>query len=63
MNETTADERVIVSAQVDVATRDELERLAREGHRSLSGQIRMALASHLAERDQQEEATYAAPRP
>jgi TraY domain len=37
----------IVSAQVSTATRIQLERLARESERSLSGEVRLALREHL----------------
>jgi predicted transcriptional regulator len=40
--------RTIVSAQVEADTRAALERLAREGDRTLSAQVRRALAEHLA---------------
>ena len=41
-------EYAIVSAQVPVETRLELERLARVNYRSLSGEIRAALTAHVA---------------
>jgi predicted transcriptional regulator len=37
----------IISAQIPTTTRDELERLAREADRSLSAEVRRALAAHL----------------
>jgi hypothetical protein len=40
----------LVSAFVDQRMRAALERAAREGERSLSGEVRLALRSHLAER-------------
>ena len=40
-------ESVIVSAQVPAAARLELERLARAGYRTLSAEIRIAVAEHL----------------
>jgi hypothetical protein len=38
---------VIVSAQVDEETREELRRRAEKGDRSLSAEIRRALVEHL----------------
>ena len=46
-NETTS-ARATVSAQVRPELRAELERLAREGDRSLSAEVRRAIAEHLA---------------
>ncbi len=43
----TLTEKVVVSAAVDVEQREELERLAREGDRTLSQQVRMAVREHL----------------
>ena len=42
-----AADRVIISAQVATAQRDELARLAQEADRSLSAEIRRALAAHV----------------
>jgi len=39
--------KVIISSQVDVTVRDELERLAREADRTLSAEVRRALTEHL----------------
>ncbi len=47
MMTTLAPGKTIVSAQVDEVLRDDLLKLAREGDRSLSGEIRRALTSHL----------------
>lgn len=47
--------RTIVSAQVEADTRAELERLAREGDRTLSAEVRRAIAEHLARAEQKEE--------
>jgi predicted transcriptional regulator len=49
--------RTIVSAQVEADTRAALERLAREGDRSLSAQVRRALAEHLARANDETEGT------
>lgn len=50
----TLDEpKVIVSAAVEAAQRDELERLARSAERTLSQEIRLAIREHL-ERDHEE---------
>jgi hypothetical protein len=37
-----------LSATVDVATKAELEELARRNHRSLSAEVRVAVGGHLA---------------
>ena len=42
--------KVVVSAAVDREQRQQLERLAREGDRTLSQQVRVALREYLAER-------------
>ena len=55
MNTTTHKATVVLSAQVPVDVKNELERLAREGDRSLSAEIRRGLLRHLAERDDTEE--------
>ena len=50
--------KTIISAQVAIPVRDELARLAEAADRSLSGEIRRALAEHLArelERAKQQE--------
>jgi hypothetical protein len=49
------EKRSFVSAQVPPATRAALQRLAREGDRSLSAQVRRALAEHLARADDEKE--------
>ena len=53
MSKQTDVRRRIVSAQVDPALAWRLERIAAEGERSLSGEIRKALKAHVR---QQEEA-------
>jgi hypothetical protein len=53
MRATLTEHKVVVSA-VEPAQREELERLAAEGDRTLSQEIRRALARHLA-RDHDEE--------
>ena len=53
MSKQTDVRRRIVSAQVDPALAWRLERLAAEGERSLSGEVRRALREHVR---QQEEA-------
>lgn len=40
-------ERVIISAQVDASLRDQLERLDNEGDRTLSAEVRRAIAEHV----------------
>ena len=57
---TAASGTTIVSAQVPVEVKNELERLAREGDRSLSAEVRRAVTRHL-ERDK--EATLETSRP
>ena len=47
MTTTLAPGRVIVSAMLDEAQRDHLLRLAREGDRSLSAELRRAVTAHL----------------
>lgn len=47
MATTLAPGKTIVSSMIDKTQRDELLRLAREGDRSLSSEIRRALANHL----------------
>ena len=47
MRATLAELKVVVSAAVDAEQREELERLAREGDRTLSQQVRMAVREHL----------------
>ena len=47
--------KVIVSSAVDREERDELERLARDGDRTLSQEIRRALRRHIeSERDDEQ---------
>jgi hypothetical protein len=43
----TKDATTIVSAQIAAALRAALEQRAQEGYRSVSAEIRMALAEHL----------------
>jgi hypothetical protein len=51
----TSDEpRVVVSAQMPMALRVELERRAREGDRTLSAQLRRAIAKHLGHEDDED---------
>jgi len=45
--ETETPDKCIVSTYVDQAQRDRLERLAAEGDRSLSAEIRRAVTAHL----------------
>ena len=59
---TAIPEKTSLTAWVDREQRDELLRLARTADRSLSAEVRRAVTRYL-ERDQQEEATHAAPRP
>ena len=47
MTTTLAQGKVIVSAMLDEAQRDHLLRLAREGDRSLSAELRRAVTAHL----------------
>jgi hypothetical protein len=49
--------RVVVSSQVTEDVRAELERRARTGDRSLSAEIRRAIARHLADHMHEEEET------
>jgi Ribbon-helix-helix protein, copG family len=44
---TFAENKVVVSAAVEPEQREELERLAREGDRTLSQQVRIAVREHL----------------
>jgi hypothetical protein len=53
--ETTAD-KVIISAEIRTEMRDELLRRAVLADRSLSAQIRRAIAEHLGHDDNEEEA-------
>jgi predicted transcriptional regulator len=41
-------EKQVVSAQIDKEARDELVRLAHEADRTLSAEVRRAIAEHLA---------------
>jgi uncharacterized protein with von Willebrand factor type A (vWA) domain len=47
MTTTLAPGKVIVSAVIDETQREELLRLAREADRSLSAEVRRAVAAHL----------------
>ncbi len=47
MTTTLAPGKTIVSSMIDKTQREELLKLAREGDRSLSGEIRRALTHHL----------------
>lgn len=51
----TLDPKVVVSAAVERDQREELERLAREGDRTLSQQVRLALREYLARQTAEEE--------
>ena len=51
----TTEARATVSAQVPPALRAELERLAREGDRTLSAEVRRAIAEHLAHAEKEGE--------
>ena len=44
---TTPEEKTIVSAQIPVALRVGLEKLAADGDRTLSAEVRRALSAHL----------------
>jgi hypothetical protein len=48
MRPTLSEPRVVVSSSVAPEQREELERLAREGDRTLSQQVRIAIREHLA---------------
>ena len=48
MRATLSEPKVVVSAAVEPEQRQELERLAREGDRTLSQQVRIAVREHLA---------------
>jgi hypothetical protein len=48
-------EKAVVSAQITLAQRDELERLAADADRTLSAEIRRAVAEHLARERKLEE--------
>ena len=47
MSRTAVDEKVIISAAVTESIRAELKRRAREADRTLSGEVRRALARYL----------------
>ena len=49
-----AEPSAIVSAQVDLETRDELRRRAREADRTVSAEIRRMLVEYLARDDEEE---------
>ena len=50
-----AEGKVIISAQVATGQRDQLARLAQEADRSLSAEIRRALAAHVERGSENEE--------
>lgn len=50
MMATLAERKVVVSGTVAPSQREELERLAREGDRTLSQQVRLAVREHLERR-------------
>ena len=50
MRTTHTEPKVVVSVAVEPALREELERLAREGDRTLSQQARIAIREHLERR-------------
>jgi len=54
MTTTLAPGKVIVSAVIEETQRDELLRLARHADRSLSAEVRRAVAAHLEGHDPQE---------
>jgi hypothetical protein len=54
--ETYTETKVIVSAAIDREQREELERLAREGDRTLSQQIRLIVRRYLERTDDKEAA-------
>lgn len=56
MRETFVEPKVVVSAAVEQEQRDELQRLAREGDRTLSQQVRIAVREHLERRAAEEDA-------
>ena len=47
MRATFVESKVVVSAAVEQEQREELQRLAREGDRTLSQQVRIAVREHL----------------
>jgi len=53
-----SEEKAIVSAQVDLDTRDELRRRAREADRTVSAEVRMAIREHLQREDEKKEEAY-----
>ena len=55
MTTTLTPGKVTVSAVIDEAQRDELLRLARHADRSLSAEVRRAVAAHLKHLDRKEE--------
>ena len=59
MTTTPAPGKCIISAQVDAEQRDELLRLARDADRSLSAEVRRAVAAHLRSTADHEETTHA----
>ena len=50
-----AEPSAIVSAQVDLETRDELRRRAAEADRTVSAEIRVAIREHLRREDEKKE--------
>ena len=57
MTTTLASSKVIVSAVIGKTQRDDLVHLAREGDRSISAEIRRAIAAHVAQRPNNPEDT------
>ena len=57
MRATLDEPKVVISSAVEPAQREELERLAREGDRTLSQQVRIAVREHLDRRRHDEEET------
>jgi hypothetical protein len=55
MTITHTDTKVVVSAAVDREQREELERMAQEGDRTLSQQVRIVVREYLARQHTQEE--------
>lgn len=55
MRATLEEPKVVISSAVGPEQREELERLAREGDRTLSQQVRIAVREHLERRQHTEE--------
>jgi hypothetical protein len=55
MRATVDDPKVVISSAVEAEQREELERLAREGGRTLSQQVRIAVREYLARQHTKED--------